>query len=320
MAPICSSRGAVTALSVAVSAVVAACSGSDTGVSGPAALTQPPVTTLTSIAIQGSDSDLVEGSDYDFAATCDYSDRSRKDCTLTVSWSATGPVIILSPGKVRALAPGSTQLSVAMNGKSASLELIVRPDGTPWDSLPVKLTEYEKAVMRDSILANGRVLRAMAETLSVWVSPQLSDGRAALDSANARWKEVARGWRIPVFVLHGDSASADVAVYLFPPIHDLLDRCAQGGPSRVVAGVVLAGVVQVSTRLGCQSWFFNTLTHELGHAVMGFPRGHAPGCNLMGYPCATWREWETETVGVRNETFDKIGEFLFSVPSGTKPR
>lgn len=315
-------RRLTAALAVVASLVLTACGGGGDGGGG---ITQPPtlpVVTLTTITIQGNTTDLVEGSQYDFTAVCLYSDLSQRDCTFSVSWTASGPVTTVAPGKVRAMGAGSGELTVSMDGKNGTVKVTVKPDGTPWDSLPVKLTEHEKGVVRDSVLMNGMFLRSMADTVRVWISPSLPDGRASIDSANVRWREIGKGRKVPFFLSHPDSATADVPVYFFPPMDSDIRRCAQAGPSRLNASndAVTAGYVQVSTRVGCTNWFYNTLAHELGHAVLGFNRRHIPGCNLMGSPCATWREWETETIGVRNETFDKIGELMFAVPSGTKPK
>lgn len=307
-------RAGFAAACMAALFTLTACGGGGGGGGGGVTPPTPRPTVVSVLFDCGADTTMLPGADRICTAEAMMSDGTKRVVTTDskTTWTATGPVSVV-PGRVTATGPGNAEVTVTYEGKTATVILVVKLDGTPWDQLVVKLTPQEQKVVRDSVLENDGVLYAWdKDTISVWVSSLIPDRDEALDSTSMRWKELTEGKK--VFVSARDSATADVHVYFHPPIDLVKGRpCAQAGISSQVNGVAVRGFVQVSDRPGCRFWFWWDLSHEFGH-VLGIRR-HIPKCNLVAFPCNSWREEES----VPGVDFKNIVKFVVWVRGGTKP-
>lgn len=205
---------------------------------------------------------------------------------------------------------GVGKISASFKGKIAEVSVRVKPDGTPWDSLPVQTTEEQRKFI-SSTLVGGRVTPWGKKSPTVWVNPGLSSTwKADFDSASSYWKDMTDGQ--VSLVLVADSAQADITVSFNPSLDSLVASTGACGEARwsVSNGYLVKGVINFSTIASCRNWFFIQLAHDFGHVLLG-TRSHTPGCgDVLGSPCAPWQ---------KSEFLRGVSKFVYLVPHGTKP-
>jgi hypothetical protein len=97
--------------------------------------TEPPLATLTSIAVTPVNQTILMGAMQQFTATGTYSDSSTKDLTNQTTWTSTNTSVatIASSGLATAINPGSTTIMATLAGITGSTNLTVQAitDTTP---------------------------------------------------------------------------------------------------------------------------------------------------------------------------------------------
>jgi len=122
------SKGLTTGLAIGTSTLSATLD----GIAGTAVLTVSPAA-LISIAVSPTDPSIVQGTTEQFTATGTFSDKSTKDLTSQVTWTAANPsaASVTAAGLASGLTSGTSTITAFLNGATASTLLTVTPKPPP---------------------------------------------------------------------------------------------------------------------------------------------------------------------------------------------
>lgn len=163
--------GLATSVSVG-SVTVTATSG---GISGTASLTVTPAT-LVSLAVTPMNANVALGGSQQFTATGTYTDGSTKNITTNVTWTSSAATVAVisnnigSQGMATSAGAGSTTISAAMGGVSASTTLTV---GSP-QLVSVSVTPVNPSISRGA-------------TVQFTATGNYSDGSTANITSSVAW-------------------------------------------------------------------------------------------------------------------------------------
>ncbi len=291
-------RRVTTAIAVITNLVLTACGGSDGGPVSPVVVTPPTPVFVSLLFDCGADTTMTPGAYRLCTAEELWSDGHKVVVTGTANWSATGPVTVV-PGKVTAMGPGEATVTVTHAGKTATVKLVVKPDGTPWSELP-PISAEAKALVKENLIS-GRLVRWSDKDYinrGVWLDPEMK--RRGMADVLGFWglteePDSAKALRLAVF----DSSITNSSV------------CG-GADFFISTNTIIRVVLRVATRAECSGGDDkgrNTLIHELGHSEGLF--SHTPGCDdIMGSPC-----YKMEKSPLLLEYLD----FIRKVAPGKKP-
>lgn len=251
-------------------------------------ITPPPPTVVSLFATE--EDTLIMGATFQSRATAVYTGGSER--LVPATWSSSNSLVAtVSDGLITAVAPGTTDITAAFGGKSASFRLTVWNPLTAWSLLSPGGLEYfqDRETFPDGIVmkwpGTAFPLKAWAPTTSL---------KEDLAVVLAYWGEKTGGEVSYQGV--SDSASAQILLVSsdnvpYPACGDLYIWQEGGAISKVV--------VRVSTDGRCplnDDDRRKTGAHEVGHGL-GLSRHSRPGEDLMSPEGATWH-LEPVTQGV----------------------
>jgi plastocyanin len=179
------SRGQATAVATGTSSISATLG----SITGSAVLTVSPAV-LISISVSPSEPSVVQGSTEQLIATGVFSDRSTRDLTSQVTWTAADPAVVsvAASGLATGLIPGTSSITASLQGATASTLLKVTPQPLPplVSLTHVRFTRNKKRLLTQiAVDFSGGVNVAAADSVATY-RLATAGKKGSFDARNAK--------------------------------------------------------------------------------------------------------------------------------------